>query len=313
MQQIRKYILITSLVLAGSVLFCQAITGIVNDDSVRIRETPGLNGTVLGKLNKNTSVIILGRTDKRDFISGNDSYWLHIRAGEEISWIYGAYVNIIDGNYQNLPVKASLSQGEFTDITNNDFSSEKNWLVRQLSILENYYHDYKKNNINSVMQLYDVIKRNINEKKNIQPLFLSYIETGVVETSRFGVMRSSQITDFLQENYVNDLVISPLYMHSEDTGFFWISGFTKNASFTGIEIEVLGFSIHNIKKSDLELLKGKVVIDDIIISPYEKTIFPSDETLKNFLFSAYRLQESDLLRAIIDKEFGENNLSFESY
>lgn len=313
MQQIRKYILITSLVLAGSVLFCQAITGIVNDDSVRIRETPGLNGKVLGKLNKNTSVIILGRTDKRDFISGNDSYWLHIRAGEEISWIYGAYVNIIDGNYQNLPVKASLSQGEFTDITNNDFSSEKNWLVRQLSILENYYHDYKKNNINSVMQLYDVIKRNINEKKNIQPLFLSYIETGVVETSRFGVMRSSQITDFLQENYVNDLVISPLYMHSEDTGFFWISGFTKNASFTGIEIEVLGFSIHNIKKSDLELLKGKVVIDDIIISPYEKTIFPSDETLKNFLFSAYRLQESDLLRAIIDKEFGENNLSFESY
>lgn len=165
MQQIRKYILITSLILAGSILFSQAITGIVNDDSVRIRETPGLNGTVLGKLNKNTSVIILGRTDKRDFISGNDSYWLHIRACEEISWIYGAYVNIIDGNYQNLPVKASLSQGEFTDITNNDFSSEKNWLTRQLSILENYYHDYKKNNINSVMQLYDVIKRNINEKK----------------------------------------------------------------------------------------------------------------------------------------------------
>ena len=313
MQQIRKYILITSLVLAGSVLFCQAITGIVNDDSVRIRETPGLNGTVLGKLNKNTSVIILGRTDKRDFISGNDSYWLHIRAGEEISWIYGAYVNIIDGNYQNLPVKASLSQGEFKDITNNDFSSEKNWLTRKLSILENYYRDYKKNNVNSVKQLYDVVKRNINEKQNLQSLFLPYIETGITETSRFGVMRSSQITDFLQENYVNDLVISPLYMHSEDTGFFWISGFTKNASFTGIEIEVLGFSIHNIKKSDLELLEGSVVIDDVIMSPYGQSMFPTEEALKNYLISPYGLQESDLLRAVIDKEFGENNLSFESY
>lgn len=313
MQQIRKYILITSLILAGSILFSQAITGIVNDDSVRIRETPGLKGTVLGKLNKNTSVIILGRTDKRDFISGNDSYWLHIRAGEEISWIYGAYVNIIDGNYQNLPVKASLSQGEFKDITNNDFSSEKNWLTRQLSILENYYRDYKKNNVNSVKQLYDVVKRNINEKQNLQSLFLPYIETGITETSRFGVMRSSQITDFLQENYVNDLVISPLYMHSEDSGFFWISGFTKKASFTGIEIEVLGFSIHNIKKSDLELLEGSVVIDDVIMSPYGQSMFPTEEALKNYLISPYGLQESDLLRAVIDKEFGENNLSFESY
>ena len=201
MQQIRKYILITSLVLAGSVLFSQAITGIVNDDSVRIRETPGLKATVLGKLNKNTSVIILGRTDKRDFISGNDSYWLHIRAGEEISWIYGAYVNIIDGNYQNLPVKASLYHGEFTDITNNDFSSEKNWLTRQLSILENNYHDYNKNSVNSVRKMYDAVKSNITEKQNIQPLFLSYMETGITETSRFSIMRSSYITDFLQENY----------------------------------------------------------------------------------------------------------------
>ena len=313
MQQIKKCILIILLTIIGLALFAQEIKGIINDDSVRIREIPGLKGIAVGKLNKNTSVIILGRTDKRDFISGNDSYWLHIRAGEEICWIYGAYVNIIDGNYQNLPVKASLYHGEFTDITNNDFSSEKNWLTRQLSILENNYHDYNKNSVNSVRKMYDAVKSNITEKQNIQPLFLSYMETGITETSRFSIMRSSYITDFLQENYVNDLVISPLYMHSEDTGFFWISGFTKKASFTGIEIEVLGFTIHNIKKSDLELLKGKVVIDDVIMSPYGQSMFPTEEALKNYLISPYGLQESDLLRAIIDKEFGENNLSFESY
>lgn len=69
--------------------------GIMNDDSVRIREEPNLKSKTLGKLNKKDKVKIIGSTISSMKIENMDNKWYKILlSNNTIGWIYGAYVDL---------------------------------------------------------------------------------------------------------------------------------------------------------------------------------------------------------------------------
>jgi hypothetical protein len=84
--------------------FKEGYTGTVNDNAVRIRDRPSLEGNVVGKYNKGRMVTVLGRSKERMFLEGYDSYWLKIIKDDYIDgWVYGAYIDLIDTQYDLLP------------------------------------------------------------------------------------------------------------------------------------------------------------------------------------------------------------------
>jgi hypothetical protein len=70
---------------------------------VRIREQPSFEGTVVGQLNKGMPVTVFGRSKERMFLEGHDSYWLKIKTDNIDGWVYGAYIDLIDTQYDVLP------------------------------------------------------------------------------------------------------------------------------------------------------------------------------------------------------------------
>ena len=153
----------------------------------------------------------------------------------------------------------------------------------------------------------------IKAKQNVQSLFLNTLELAIVETSRFTLLSSALFTDFLQENSKASLKISPLFMQDNYTGVFWITGFDNNTSFIIDETCTIGIVFHMIRVSDFDVLESRIVIDSVILSPYEPSMFPSETAHIQFLFSPYTLGISDLLRALTNKEFAEESFSFDNY
>ena len=70
--------------------------GYVTDDNVRIRSEPSTNGIIYGKVNKNTTVLILDKS-KISIADGKDNYWYQIQIDNyPICWIFGEYIKIVE-------------------------------------------------------------------------------------------------------------------------------------------------------------------------------------------------------------------------
>ncbi len=309
MQQIRKLISLV-IFLFPVFLFSQEFIGFVNDDFVRLREEPGLEGNVVAVLSKGEKIKITGRTETRDFISGNNSHWLEVFYQNQTAWIYAAFVNLEKKRYQDIPIKKKENEKNFTDVSNSNFSSAQEWVKKEKEIIERYY---KTSRIYSIQSLYENFVSLIKAKQNVQSLFLNTLELAIVETSRFTLLSSALFTDFLQENSKASLKISPLFMQDNYTGVFWITGFDNNTSFIIDETCTIGIVFHMIRVSDFDVLESRIVIDSVILSPYEPSMFPSETAHIQFLFSPYTLGISDLLRALTNKEFAEESFSFDNY
>jgi uncharacterized protein (UPF0297 family) len=48
--------------------------GIVNDNHIRVRDSPGLDGSIIGSLSKGDKAYILGRSKNRMYLDGFDSF-----------------------------------------------------------------------------------------------------------------------------------------------------------------------------------------------------------------------------------------------
>jgi hypothetical protein len=79
----------------------------VNDNAVRIREYPSLEGNIIGQLNRGMTATVIGRSQNRTPIEGNNSYWLKIRIDNIEGWAYGAYIDLNNAQYESLLVLSS--------------------------------------------------------------------------------------------------------------------------------------------------------------------------------------------------------------
>ena len=80
---------------------------IVNANAVRIRDQPSLEGIIIGHLNSGMAVNVLGRTQNRMSLEGNNTYWLKININDVDGWAYGAYIDLHDTQYDSLPILTS--------------------------------------------------------------------------------------------------------------------------------------------------------------------------------------------------------------
>ena len=67
--------------------------GVINDDKLRVRTEP-VTGEVLGHVNKNDRVIIIGKSATKDTIDTFTDYWYKVKFGSTEGWIYGGYVDV---------------------------------------------------------------------------------------------------------------------------------------------------------------------------------------------------------------------------
>jgi hypothetical protein len=241
-------------------------TGIVNDNAVRIREQPSIESTVSGQLNQGLTVTVLGRSEKRMFLDGYDSYWLKIKTDNAEGWVYGAYINLTNYQYDSLPVLSFNNS-----IGSIDLNYPRNLLINTL---------IQKEKVNlelqaafflncSIEEFYNSFVSIFNKQQNLRPFFLNTHQLGITETSRFMVLNSSLLCDYIQSSYSDNIIISPLLFNDNDiSSSFVIYGFKKKAVFTGIEIKAITINIKRIENTNFFPLDKKTIIDFIIISPY---------------------------------------------
>jgi len=113
----RSYLFSFCIFFLGLRLYSQAnlvnYNGIVNDNAVRIRAEPSLDGAILGRLDQGMAVRVYGRTQERMFLDGYDSYWININVDNINGWAYGAYIDLIDAQNDSLPVLPVNSSNDF--------------------------------------------------------------------------------------------------------------------------------------------------------------------------------------------------------
>jgi len=78
-----------------------ATRGVLNDSQVRVRENPSLQAGVLGTLSKADKVEVLDRSKIKTKIDKMNDYWYKVRAANGLEgWMYGAYIDLSEGNNQ---------------------------------------------------------------------------------------------------------------------------------------------------------------------------------------------------------------------
>jgi len=128
-----KIILITLSLLTvySTICFCgternNTPTGaMVNDDRVRVRQTPNLNGKYVGVLKVNDAVKISGSTQEKTTVNGESFRWFKIKLGEIEGWVFGKYLDLE-------PIVSSDEESDYPD------NKTKSWLDTKFST-EQYF------------------------------------------------------------------------------------------------------------------------------------------------------------------------------
>jgi len=83
------------------------LSGIVNNNAIRIRDKPSLEGNIIGQLNSGMKINVLGRSEHRMLLKENNSYWLKINLDNIDGWTYGAYIDLYEIQHDTLSILSS--------------------------------------------------------------------------------------------------------------------------------------------------------------------------------------------------------------
>ncbi len=71
------------------------VSAILSDSQVRIRKKPGLDGEIIGYLNRGDSVEIIGRPEFQQHTGGMNDWWYPVRRPDGIEgWAFGGFLDI---------------------------------------------------------------------------------------------------------------------------------------------------------------------------------------------------------------------------
>ena len=82
------------------VLSIRSNWGVVKSDFLRIREEPKPTATILAHLRKGSVLSILLRTEQRETVEDETSYWYQVSYEGLRGWVFGAYLEILDTRAQ---------------------------------------------------------------------------------------------------------------------------------------------------------------------------------------------------------------------
>jgi hypothetical protein len=252
----------------GAVLYSQSIeksyNGIVNDNAVRIRAEPSLDGTIVGRLDRGMAVKVYGRTRERMFLDGYNSYWLKISKDNSEGWAYGAFINLTDTQYTLLPILSNKKQEGVIDLNYTLQSMGRQaWIQREKETLALQSERFA---VCGVEDYYKSIVNVFNKQQSLRPFFMNTQMVGHPFRSLFFYYSASDMCDYIQTSYSDNLSISPLYRNSETSGTFLIYGFKKMPQFQSVEIATMLINIKKIGVVNFTPLSGKTMIDYIVLN-----------------------------------------------
>jgi len=244
--------------------------GITNNDGVGIFESPSFDASVIKQLDRGILVAVLGRSRDRMFFDGHDSFWLRVKVNGFEGWSYGAYVNLLNSQYESLSVLSETRQ-----ISNVYLNWPRNLPKHELIQKEREAINLQTSRFMdvSIQEFYEAIVRAFNLQQSLRPFFLNTQEVGIYETGTSFFLSSSSLSDFIQAGYIDNITISPLMTIGEESASFVINGFKKMSTFIGIEIGAVVVNIKRIDNTSFNPLNGKTVIDLIVVSPYSAEDF----------------------------------------
>jgi hypothetical protein len=277
-----------------------AYNGIVNTNSLRVRDDANLGGNIIGRLDRQTPVMVFERSNDRMFFEGYDSYWLKIKASDIEGWVYGAYVNLFDGQYESLPVLTELRAKTAPDLNYSQDGPIDELALKEKKTITQQAERFKDC---SVREFHSLIVDAVKNAQSLRSFFLNTVEIGMIERDVFFLLASSSLCDYIQSSFTDNIRIGKLVVHNDMSATFLISGFKKKARFTGIQIKTIAVNIIKLGNSDFTPLAGKTIIDNIVISPYPATVFGYDTDLFASLTSpsSYFIRQSDLLERIVSR------------
>ena len=242
----------------------EQINGITNSNGVFIREDPSLDAAVIGRFEKGILFTVLGRSSDRMFLNGYDSFWLRVKTDDVEGWAYGAYVNLLNSQYETLPVLSDVKQMGIVDLNWSRKLPEHELIQKEreaIVLQSDRFMDI------SIKDFYDAIVSAFNQQKSLRPFFLNTQQAGIFETDSHFYISSSSLSDYIQASYVDNITIGPLITTREKSASFVINGFKKKSTITGIKIGAIAVNIRRINSTSFIPLEGKTVIDRIGFSP----------------------------------------------
>ena len=260
-------------------------SGVTNNDEVSVREYPSLDADVIGQLERGMIVTVLGRSKYRMFLEGYDSFWLKISIGDIEGWAYGAFVNLLDSQYERLPVLSDTRQINIVDLNFSRNLPEYELIQKEreaLMLQSGRFMDV------SIQVFYDNLVRAFNQQQSLRPFFLNTQKVGFTETGFAFNLSSSSLSDFIQSSYIDNITIGPLIKINETSASFVINGFRQIPIFIGFEIGAIAVNIKRIDDVSFFPLNGKTVIDLIVVGPSaEEFIEPSSGDIDWYWFNYF--------------------------
>ena len=79
----------------GLLVFSIIYNGVINDNRIRVRAEPSLEGNILGMLNLGAEVRIIDRSREKQKIGSQEAFWYKVENEKKITgWVYGAFITV---------------------------------------------------------------------------------------------------------------------------------------------------------------------------------------------------------------------------
>jgi hypothetical protein len=81
---------------ATPVLSLRSNWGVIRSPFLRLREEPLQKAKIIAHLRRGSVLEILSRTEAKETIDGDSSYWYQINYGGLRGWVFGAFLQVLD-------------------------------------------------------------------------------------------------------------------------------------------------------------------------------------------------------------------------
>ncbi len=216
----------------------------VNVDYLRIRASPRIESSILGRLMKDTQVIVLKKTKEKEKVASIAEYWYELMTAEGIiGWAFGQFLTITNNQIDTGNFAAKYERGGAMPKQSADFSITNDlekrkmyaeadvqygklpdspfirYLAAERKLLRRASFAWLRDD---PRELYRGILNQIEKRDSIMPLLPPSIDLGTYASEFWGIFSNSELNSFILDNLENGHSISDLFILNDNQAVFYI-------------------------------------------------------------------------------------------
>jgi hypothetical protein len=219
-------------------------TAVTAVDYLRMRAEPTIESRILGRLLKDTEVLLLRRTPYMDTVSSNQDYWYELTTIEGIrAWCFGQFLRLTENEKEETDFVGEYDRSVEIPDQNVDLSivnelerankhSEADLLYRKLPDLPMVGYITNERRLlrrssfvwlrDTPEDIYRGIEEQLSGKMSVLPYIPPSIDFGTYAGEFWGIFSNSELNEFLLNNLEDRYSISELIVLSADRAVFYI-------------------------------------------------------------------------------------------